>query len=252
MSGRPWRSALVGLASAWWAACGSSPAYLDTITWTSRAPGVPIVVRLIPAADVTVHNGERWKDRSLADQPWLMVGSNGTGDVWFTYLTFDLSAVTPGTLPDSATLSLMANTSLVLPQDGQDLDVNVWVVNDEWTESNITWQAQPRILTTAAHTFTVRPGSSAERVDLGELVSDCLLDGCTRLSVLLTPADPSRDFRIRWFSREAPVAGDPSAAQTDTVDFARLDGPSPWVLRNGALQLSLELEWMAPLGTEPP
>ncbi len=174
-------------------------------------------------ADVTVHNAQQWQGRSLNDQPWLMVGTNGEGGAWFTYLRFPLHVLPTSSVVSAASLRLPRMTDIVLPEAAQSLPMHVWPLVQPWDEDKTTWLSQPHIEPNPANTVDLVAGAVEDEADLTIAVQQALQRGDAFLDVLLTPAVYDVDFRVRWPSRESflPDTG-------ETVDgFRRVDELPP-------------------------
>lgn len=231
---------LLGVTALLTTSCASQPAYGPVSVLPHNAP-VAAGFIVHADADVTVHNAEQWKERSLNDQPWLMVGSNGEGGAWYAYLRFPLDVLPASRAVVDATLELPRMTDIVLPEEADFLPIHVWSLLQPWDENDTTWVRQPRIESAPAVTVDLDAGSVHDEIDLTLAVQDALQRGDAYLDVLLTPAVYDVDFRVRWPSRESMMSDG-----EDSVDgFERVGEPSPLagnVLRLPQVELRVEFE----------
>jgi hypothetical protein len=158
-----------------------------------------VTVELAPVADTVVHNAPAWSSQDLSAEPWVMVGSNGAGLVWMTYLRFDLSAVPAGWEPQVATLESDRLLTPQLPIGALRMQVDIRQIRGDWTEERVTWDspvdADEDVVATCE---LIEDSLPTDSCDVTELVLASLREGRTNLGILLSPSDPTVDFRRRW------------------------------------------------------
>lgn len=160
---------------------------------------VDITLELAPVADTVTHNAPSWSSQDLSAEPWVMVGSNGDGLVWMTYLTFDLSAVPLGWEPQLATLQSDRLLTPPLPTGAPRMQVDIRLTRGDWTEEQVTWDSPADADEEVVATCVLLDDSFAtDSCDLTELVVASLRDGRVNLRILLLPSDTTIDFRRRW------------------------------------------------------
>lgn len=215
----------------------------------------PARYTLMTEADATVHSAPEWKGEPLGEQEWLMAGTSAARRVhWFTYVSFDLTPVPAGTDIAGATLHLP-----VAESDGGGAFVLHRVVGS-WGEGEVAWIRQPRVepfpvaslaldpdstQPTGTEIYFDTPAISRDAADVTRVVHEAVGNGDAQIAFLILPAQPWRQARRRWLSRES-IAGEPtsysaapllvidagvpppppSAAQRDLVRGGRLDIPS--------------------------
>jgi hypothetical protein len=189
-----------------------------------------LTVQLSPVADTVVHNSPDWSSQDLSAEPWVMVGSDGQGLVWETFLSFDLSPLPLGWEPRVATLQLDRLLTPPIPTAAPRMQVDIRLTTNAWSESDVTWDSPVEVGDEVVATCELMADTAlSDSCDLTELVLASLREGRTRLGLVLRPADPSIDFRRRWpGTTDAPPSESPS-----TVD--------PTVVENPASRITLTL-----------
>jgi len=189
-----------------------------------------LTVQLSPVADTVVHNAPDWSSQDLSAEPWVMVGSDGQGLVWETFLSFDLSPVPLGWEPRVATLQLDRLLTPPIPTAAPRMRVEIRLAENNGSVSELTWDSPVDVGDEVVATCELLADTAlSDRCDLTELVLAALREGRTRLGMMLRPADPSIDFRRRWPGTTAsPLSDSPS-----TVD--------PTVVANPASRITLTL-----------
>jgi hypothetical protein len=189
-----------------------------------------LTVQLSPVADTVVHNAPDWSSQDLSAEPWVMVGSDGQGLVWETFLSFDLSPVPLGWEPRIATLQLDRLLTPPIPTAAPRMQVEIRLAENNGSVSEFTWDSPVDVGDEVVATCELLADTAfSDSCDLTELVLAALREGRTRLGMMLRPADPSIDFRRRWPGTiESPLSDSPS-----TVD--------PTVVANPASRITLTL-----------
>jgi hypothetical protein len=198
----------LAFAAALSAAACSSAVYGPVEVVQPRQPVTATFV-LHPSKDVTVQNAAQWQKRSLNDQPWLMVGSNGEGGAWFTYLQFPVHVLPAEATVAGASLIMQRMRDIVLPEGAEQFPVHVWRLTENWVETETTWVRQPHVESSPLATVDLYAGALADEIDLTIAVQDALSRGDAWLDLLVTPAVYDVDFRVRWPSREGASEFEP-------------------------------------------
>jgi len=177
-----------------------------------------VTFELAPVADTVAHNAATWSSQDLSAEPWVMVGSNGDGLVWMTYLRFDLSAVPVGWEPQGATLQLDRLLTPPLPTGAPRMLVDIRRTLGDWTEKDVTWDSPVGVSgEVIARCELVADSAVSDSCDLTTLVTASLQEGRTSLGILLLPSDPTIDFRRRWPGITGALPSAPSTAADASV-----------------------------------
>ena len=153
---------------------------------------------LAPDNDASVASGGQWSaDQNLGGLDHLMVGWND-GGVYRSYLLFNVSNLPANVQIDSAQLLLTPMNS-----DNQALTMVANVVQQQWDESSITWNAQP-INTWQAGAANWNPNQGGQiAVDITPAVQNWYACGGSTNNGIELSADLSVGSYVAFASRKS-------------------------------------------------
>jgi len=117
----------------------------STIPYVTRVAGdsVPLLTRTFSPTDDALVAGGTFAGNNYGTKTYLGVSTGPTeGNIWRSFIWFDLSNIPPGSLIDSAVIKLFMYDA---PSSSRTIDT--WrVTGGSWSESTITWNNQPAAL----------------------------------------------------------------------------------------------------------
>lgn len=166
-----------------------------------RSPDLrPRRIAIFPRDDGTVSSASCCRTASFGGHDLLVVGGNGQGGAYRSYLRFELPS-----LPHEEVVRarLLLTTQPRWCVGDEPFELLVYAVSNGWSQSGLSWQGQPGGTGAPVGRTVVRPTHSGEVVlDLTEIVRRWSLRAAPNQGLVIRAASERTSSRIAWFSSE--------------------------------------------------
>jgi len=197
--------------------------------------------------DTFVNNVSYLRDYNYNTAHDIYVGINNSGNIYRTYLDFNM----PSSLPNKIIIS-KAELSIYNPDStGVGLNVALYEPNSTWSESTLTWNNQPGYGAKYAGSDKMINGPSTNRINATAYAMDIFPDGeyvgnTANKGVVIRARDESQQYGsfLKKFDSSEGASGSVKLEITYNVPIS-MDAPAVTVYGNGANSKDgyVELSW---------